>query len=82
MVARAWVGLSLGAAACLWLAPSAVAAESITAYDIQAEVTAEGSLDVRERITYDFGADERRGIFRTLPLWSELPMGHICPIAA
>ena len=74
-VARAWASVSLVAAAFLWLAPSAVAAESIAAYDIQAEVTAEGSLDVRERITYDFGADERRGIFRTLPLWSELPDG-------
>ena len=49
-VARAWASVSLVAAAFLWLAPSAVAAESIAAYDIQAEVTAEGSLDVRERM--------------------------------
>ena len=45
-------------------------------YDVAATVTADGSLDVTERIEYDFGsAEDRHGIYRLIPEWSELPDG-------
>lgn len=60
-------------AALGWLVLAAVPAvadegERITAYDVVLAVRGDGGLDVRETITYDFGAGERHGIFRTIPV--------------
>jgi len=75
---RGLVGLALASAAILWLAPPASAqSERVTSYDVAATVTAEGSLDVTETIAYDFGAaEDRHGIYRLIPEWSELPDGN------
>ncbi|MEY3733586.1 MAG: hypothetical protein RL347_945, partial [Actinomycetota bacterium] len=75
VVARAAAGLVVVFAALLCFAPSAAAAESIASYGVQATVEPDGSLVVRETIAYDFGDADRRGIFRTIPMWSELSDG-------
>ncbi len=41
--------------------------ETITAYDVVLTVRSNGVLHVREEIDYDFGAERRHGIFRTIP---------------
>jgi len=42
--------------------------ERITSYDAQVTVRHDGSILVSEQITYDFGADQRHGIFRVIPV--------------
>jgi len=42
--------------------------ERITSYDAQVTVRHDGSILVTEQITYDFGADQRHGIFRVIPV--------------
>ncbi len=44
--------------------------ERITSYDAQVTVRHDGSMLVDEQITYDFGADQRHGIFRVIPVRS------------
>lgn len=44
------------------------AAEQIDRYDVDATVRSDGTVAVVETIAYDFGTDERHGIFRTLPV--------------
>lgn len=53
----------------VWFAPpaGAQAGEEIRSYDVQIEITDDGDLEVRETIVYDFGPNERRGIFRDIP---------------
>jgi hypothetical protein len=47
---------------------SAQANERIVNYDVQIAVESTGSIFVTEVIDYDFGAAERHGIFRTIPV--------------
>lgn len=52
-------------------APAAVAvsgAERIAAYDVVLGIEPDGTLAVRETIDYDFGANERHGIIRDIPV--------------
>jgi uncharacterized protein (TIGR04222 family) len=42
--------------------------ERISSYDVELTVERDGDLSVRERIDYDFGAAERHGIFRIIPV--------------
>lgn len=57
------------------LASSTVSAQSaderITSFDVVIQVTDAGDLEIVEQIVYDFGDEERRGIFRDIPvrLW-------------
>lgn len=41
--------------------------EFIQSFDVDITVNQDASIDVREHITYNFGSEERHGIFRTLP---------------
>ena len=75
LIVRAVLALGAVAIALGATATPASAAESIAAYDVTARVGADGSLSITEVISYDFGSDSRRGIFRTIPMWSELPDG-------
>lgn len=60
----------------LLLPSPAWAAESISAYTVDAVVGADGSMRVTETIVYDFGdAQDRHGIYRTIPQWDELDDG-------
>ncbi|MFP5310776.1 MAG: DUF2207 domain-containing protein [Actinomycetes bacterium] len=68
-----------------WLVGSAAAAtaqtgERILTFDVDLVVTADGDLEVVESITYDFGMAERRGIFRTIPVRSQLPQVVSFPV--
>ena len=49
------------------LAGPARASERITSYQVWLSVDGEGTLQVREVIAYDFGAAQRRGIYRDIP---------------
>ncbi len=42
--------------------------ESISTYDTRLQVQADGTLRVQESIRYDFGANPRHGIIRTIPV--------------
>ena len=44
--------------------------ESITSYDTRIAIQRDGSILVTEQIAYDFGSDERHGIFREIPVRS------------
>jgi uncharacterized membrane protein YgcG len=43
-------------------------AERITSYNARITIQRDGSILVTEAITYDFGADQRHGIFRVIPV--------------
>jgi uncharacterized membrane protein YgcG len=43
-------------------------AERIISYDARVTIRHDGSILVSERITYDFGTDQRHGIFRVIPV--------------
>ena len=42
--------------------------EQITAYDVTVDIAKDNSIDVREKITYDFGPNSRHGITRYIPV--------------
>jgi hypothetical protein len=46
---------------------SADVGETIVSYDVTLTVQDDGTLRVSEAIAYDFGSNERHGIFRTIP---------------
>ncbi len=50
------------------LLPRGVRAESITDFSVTLLLDTEGALEVGESIQYDFGSDDRHGIFRTIPV--------------
>lgn len=50
-----------------FLLPLSVQAESINSFISEITLSSEGSFSVVETITYDFGDEERHGIFRALP---------------
>jgi hypothetical protein len=70
-VVRAAATVGVLAAGALLAAPALPAAaapdESITTDDVAIQLAADGTLDVTETIGYDFGANHRHGIVRTIP---------------
>jgi uncharacterized protein (TIGR04222 family) len=46
---------------------SAQVGERIVAFDVRIEIEHDGDIRVAERIAYDFGSNERHGIFRDVP---------------
>ena len=66
--------LVLAVAAAVLAAPARAAApaaaEQITSYDVGIAIQRDGSILVQEQIEYDFGANERHGIFRDIPVRS------------
>lgn len=55
--------------------------EQIVAYDVDLTVHQEGVVQVTEKILYDFGQEQRRGIIRTIPLrYSGDGNGFVTPI--
>ena len=52
----------------LAVAGSAGAAERIARFDVTIEVEPDASLQVTEEIAYDFGDEQRRGIYRDVPV--------------
>jgi len=65
----------MGATLLLLVSPARADTERITSYDVAATVQADGSLEVVETISYAFSGDDRHGIYRLIPMWSELPDG-------
>ncbi len=64
------LALAIGAAAVPSVqaqTPALLGSERVRAFDVEATLTRGDDFAVSERITYDFGADERHGIFRYIP---------------
>ncbi len=59
------LGVGLGLASSV---AGAQSIEAITSMDVGVTVNTDGSVDITERIQYDFGPNERRGIFRVIPV--------------
>lgn len=77
MVSKLAVWLAAAATAVLFLANPAVAAsERISSFDSQATVALSGAVDVAETINYDFGTNDRHGIFRYFPLQTQDSQGN------
>ena len=74
LLAGAAVSCALAAVvlAAILAAPSRASAqdnaERITGYDARIVIQHNGSILVTEQITYDFGTDQRHGIFRVIPI--------------
>lgn len=69
------IGSVIALSVCLLFgAPTVHAAvgEHITAYDVDIVVHEDATLDVVETITYDFGDNQRHGIYREIPLVGEV----------
>ncbi|MEY2634990.1 MAG: hypothetical protein RIS75_930, partial [Actinomycetota bacterium] len=47
--------------------------ERISDYLVDVEITADGRTLITEEITYDFGYSDKHGIFRSIPMWDDLP---------
>ncbi len=63
--------LPICAAAWLVMVPTAVLAqnaEQIASFDVRARLTSDRMLTVTEVITYDFGSNEKHGIYREIPV--------------
>jgi len=77
--AQRWAVAALGltiTALPIAIATPAQAAESITAFDVQAEINADTSLNLTETFAWNFDGNYKRGVFRTIPLYVELPDGY------
>ena len=57
-------------------APAQAGTEHITSYVIRAVIEPEGSVRITETIRYDFGADQRHGIYRDIPYLQPLNAGQ------
>jgi len=53
----------------------AFAGESISLYEVDIDIKEDSSIKILETITYDFGENSRRGIFREIPVKYETPYG-------
>jgi hypothetical protein len=58
----------------------AQAGERIRLFEVEIDVADDGSLVVSEHITYDFGGNQRRGIFRVIPVRRSLPAAVRFPL--
>ena len=47
--------------------------ERIVTYAVDVTISDQGRTLIKETITYDFGSAYRHGIFRSLPMWDDLP---------
>ncbi|TAN57632.1 DUF2207 domain-containing protein [Patescibacteria group bacterium] len=52
----------------LFISPNAFAAEKINSFDAEIKINADASINVSERIEYDFGSAQKHGIFRDIPI--------------
>ncbi|HVS79979.1 MAG TPA: DUF2207 domain-containing protein [Candidatus Paceibacterota bacterium] len=50
--------------------------ESIRSFDVAAVVNQDSTVRITETITYDFGANERHGIFRDIPVKYDTTLGN------
>ena len=54
----------------------AFASESISLYEVKIDISEDSRVTVLETITYDFGDNSRRGIFRNIPVKYKTPYGN------
>src|SRR3989344_538043 len=52
----------------LFFAPSAFAAEQISQFNATINIRSDSAIEVTESIAYDFGNEQRHGIFRYIPI--------------
>jgi Predicted membrane protein (DUF2207) len=70
VLALAWLAAPAAASTSVAHAPASAAAdgERIATYATTYDIHSDGTIDVTEEITYDFGANERHGIERRIPV--------------
>ncbi|HAV11649.1 MAG TPA: hypothetical protein DCX32_03890 [Candidatus Moranbacteria bacterium] len=51
-----------------WSVSAQTASENITGYNVQIGVNADSSINISEKIEYDFGVAQKHGIFRNIPV--------------
>ena len=56
--------------------PAQASAERITSYAVGVVIQRNGVVRIQETITYDFGADQRHGIFRDIPYLQPVDAQH------
>ena len=54
----------------------AFAQESINAFSAEISIKSDSSIHVTEQIVYDFGSEQRHGIFREIPVKYDTPRGN------
>src|SRR3989337_4157180 len=52
----------------LFVSLNAFAAEKINSFDAEIKINADASINISERIEYDFGSAQKHGIFRDIPI--------------
>lgn len=52
----------------LFLGQAVLASEKINSFDVSIKINPDSSIDVEEKIDYDFGFEQRHGIFREIPI--------------
>lgn len=68
---RIWLSLCFALLLSALWSVSAVAQESISNFDVVMDIEPSGDTVITETITYDFGPNRRRGIFRELPRYGD-----------
>jgi uncharacterized membrane protein YgcG len=77
--AQRWAVAALGltiTALPIAIAAPAQAAENIAAFAVQVEINADTTLDLTETFAWDFDGNYKHGVFRAIPIYSELPDGY------
>ena len=72
---RVLLGIVVAAFAAVLALAAPVQAETINSFRVDVIVNADTSMNVTETVTYDFGTEQRHGIFRDLVTYDELPSG-------
>jgi hypothetical protein len=68
VTARVRVVVVIAVVSAAWpVAAAAQPSEHISSYDVAIAIDPSGTMDVTETIAYDFGANERHGVFRDVP---------------
>jgi uncharacterized membrane protein len=57
------------------IVPTVFAAEKIEVFVVEIEILENSNIRVTENITYDFGSQNRHGIFREIPIQYDSPIG-------
>ncbi len=64
-------------AAAFFLARPVLAAETIDDFSVTIKINPGSSIDVTEQITYDFGAEQKHGIYRNIPVKYKTKAGNL-----
>jgi uncharacterized membrane protein len=61
----------------IFFSQQVLAQEKIDNFDVTIKINSDASLELRERIEYDFGSTQRHGIFRDIPIKYQTASGNL-----